>query len=334
MNSLISIIVPVYNVEEYLDECVQSLVNQTYTNIEIILVDDGSPDRCPDMCDEWANRDNRIRVIHKVNGGLSSARNVGIENATGDYLSFVDSDDFFDKMMYEKLYEGTTRSPNIGISAIKFYKYEDGVVSIYNPNWDTKKDILVKAEDFGILTLKQEICHAATNKLYKRSLLENVHFRLGRLNEDVLFMHDLSRNVRKHNCDMWDLSYYAYYYRMRPGSIGHSSTPLYIAVIDNMKEIMEEATDIVYKTISQKMYYKSIYEFCAHLLTDQSPNGTILRKKYFKKYRYLLSSIKLSDLIEEKDNYVRFSISFYLIKYVPCIYMFFFLIRNFITSRK
>ena len=79
MNSLISIIVPVYNVEEYLDECVQSLVNQTYTNIEIILVDDGSPDRCPDMCDEWANRDNRIRVIHKVNGGLSSARNVGIE---------------------------------------------------------------------------------------------------------------------------------------------------------------------------------------------------------------------------------------------------------------
>ena len=333
MNSLISIIVPVYSVEEYLDECVQSLVNQTYTNIEIILVDDGSPDRCPDMCDEWAKKDSRIQVIHKKNGGLSSARNAGLDVAIGNYISFVDSDDFFDERMYEKLYEGITRSPNIGISAIKFYKYEDGKVSIYNSNWDKKKDILVKAEEFGILTLKQEICHAATNKLYKRSLLENVRFRLGRLNEDVLFMHDLSRSVRKYNYDMWDLSYYAYYYRMRPGSIGHSSTPLNIAIIDNMKEIMEESTDIVYKTISKRMYYKSIYEFCVCLLIDQTSNGAILRKKYLKEYRHLLFSIKLSDLIEEKDNPVRFSISFYFIKYVPCIYMLFSLIRNNLSKR-
>ena len=90
--SLVSVIVPVYKVEGYLDECIQSIISQTYTNLEIILVDDGSPDRCPKMCDEWAEKDSRIKVIHKVNGGLSSARNVGLDEASGDYISFVDSD--------------------------------------------------------------------------------------------------------------------------------------------------------------------------------------------------------------------------------------------------
>ncbi|MCH5320896.1 MAG: glycosyltransferase, partial [Eubacterium sp.] len=95
MNSQkVSIIVPVYNVEKYLNRCVESIVKQTYTNLEIILVDDGSPDNCPAMCDAWAERDSRIKVIHKENGGVSSARNIGIDNADGDYISFVDSDDY------------------------------------------------------------------------------------------------------------------------------------------------------------------------------------------------------------------------------------------------
>ena len=91
--SLISVIVPVYKVENFLDRCVESIVGQTYENLEIILVDDGSPDNCPAMCDEWAEKDSRIRVIHKENGGLCSARNAGMDIAAGDYLGFVDSDD-------------------------------------------------------------------------------------------------------------------------------------------------------------------------------------------------------------------------------------------------
>ena len=97
--TIISVIVPVYKVEEYLDECVRSIIEQTYQNLEIILVDDGSPDSCPKKCDKWAEKDRRIRVIHKSNGGLSSARNAGIDIASGDYLSFVDSDDFIEKDM-------------------------------------------------------------------------------------------------------------------------------------------------------------------------------------------------------------------------------------------
>ena len=102
-NPKISVIVPVYKVEKYLDRCVESIVNQTYKNLEIILVDDGSPDNCPVMCDEWAEKDERIRVIHKENGGLADARNAGMNIATGDYIGFVDSDDWIEPNMYEVL---------------------------------------------------------------------------------------------------------------------------------------------------------------------------------------------------------------------------------------
>ena len=99
---LVSVIVPVYGVERYLDACVEGLVGQTYRNLEILLVDDGSPDRCPAMCDAWTARDERIRVIHKANGGLSDARNVGLAKATGDYIYFVDSDDMVERNLIER----------------------------------------------------------------------------------------------------------------------------------------------------------------------------------------------------------------------------------------
>lgn len=105
----ISVIVPVYKVEKYLDRCVESIVNQTYKNLEIILVDDGSPDNCPAMCDAWIEKDERIRVIHKENGGVSSARNKGIDAATGDYIGFVDSDDWIEPDMYEYLLSNATK---------------------------------------------------------------------------------------------------------------------------------------------------------------------------------------------------------------------------------
>lgn len=97
MEELISVIVPIYKVEDYLDRCIQSLVNQTYKNLEIILVDDGSPDDCPRICDEWGKKDQRIKVIHKENGGLSDARNAGMKVMTGAYVSYIDSDDWIEE---------------------------------------------------------------------------------------------------------------------------------------------------------------------------------------------------------------------------------------------
>lgn len=106
----VSIIVPIYNVEKYLDRCIQSLINQTLKEIEIVLVDDGSPDNCPQMCDEYAKKDSRIKVIHKKNAGLGYARNSGMEIAIGEYIAFVDSDDFVDEKMYEVLYESAKQN--------------------------------------------------------------------------------------------------------------------------------------------------------------------------------------------------------------------------------
>lgn len=103
MNDLISVVIPVYNVEKYLDKCIETVSKQTYTNLEIILVDDGSNDLSPEICEAWKNKDKRIIVIHKENGGLSSARNVGIDLAKGKYITFVDSDDYIDLKMIETL---------------------------------------------------------------------------------------------------------------------------------------------------------------------------------------------------------------------------------------
>ena len=146
----VSVIVPVYKVEKYLDKCMESIVNQTYKNIEIILVDDGSPDECPKMCDEWAKKDDRIRVIHKENGGLSDARNVGMDMSTGEYIGFVDSDDIISIEMYKTLVELLEQSDS-DMSACQESRFEDkgspvftidNKVTIVDDNSEALRDII------------------------------------------------------------------------------------------------------------------------------------------------------------------------------------------------
>ena len=122
--SKVSIVVPIYNVEKYLKQCIESIINQTLQDIEIILVDDGSPDNCPQICDEYAKKDSRIKVVHKKNGGLSSARNAGIEVATGDFIGFVDSDDYIELDMYEKMYN-IAKENHVDFVVSDYYKVSD-----------------------------------------------------------------------------------------------------------------------------------------------------------------------------------------------------------------
>ena len=184
---LISVIVPVYNVEKYLDACVESIVNQTYKELEIILVDDGSPDRCPEMCDAWAKKDSRIKVIHKENGGLSDARNCGMKVAAGDYIGFVDSDDLIHPQMFEKLFDAMSKT-NADIAqckSIKFYdlsdvKFQqiDNIINISTfDSYGAVNDLL---RGFKIDT-------TCWNKLYKSSIALKVDFEVGKINEDVLW---------------------------------------------------------------------------------------------------------------------------------------------------
>lgn len=145
MRPLVSIVVPIYNVEKYLDRCIKSLTQQTLKDIEIILVDDESPDKCPQLCDEYASLDSRIKVIHKKNGGLGLARNSGMQVATGEYITFVDSDDFVALETYEKLYT-IAKSKDLDICYFRFCRYyETGTIKPMN-DWNKEEYFLTKVD--------------------------------------------------------------------------------------------------------------------------------------------------------------------------------------------
>ncbi|WP_206425633.1 glycosyltransferase family 2 protein [Romboutsia sp. Marseille-P6047] len=156
----VSVIIPIYNVEKYLNRCIDSVINQSLKDIEIILVNDGSPDNCPKICDEYANKDSRIKVIHKSNGGLSSARNAGMKIATGDYIGFVDSDDYIEINMYEQMYKVAYEN-NVDFVMSDYYK-------VYN---DSKKEVTLDID--SSLYLKEDIY----NKIYPSLIMkENIDY--------------------------------------------------------------------------------------------------------------------------------------------------------------
>lgn len=187
---LISVIVPIYNVEQYLPRCIDSIINQTYKNLEIILVDDESPDNCGKICDEYKAKDARIRVIHQKNRGLSGARNAGIDIATGEFLGFVDSDDYIEPTMYETLYHDIKKF-EAGLSICsRYYEFEDGKrVERYKLDKDIKvytgKDAIVEMNNYSSFDM------SAWDKLYKRELFAEIRFPEGKLSEDFFIMHRL-----------------------------------------------------------------------------------------------------------------------------------------------
>lgn len=182
MDKLISIIVPVYKVEKYLEKCIDSIINQTYKNIEIILVDDGSPDNCGKICDEYSKKDERIKVIHKENGGLSAARNDGFNISKGEYITFVDSDDYISHSFCEKMLSAIIdNDAEIAISDVNKFVETEGVkeeaiipeLKVYGPE-ETIYNLINVAGQYD----------SAWGKLYARSIIEGIEFPVGRIYED------------------------------------------------------------------------------------------------------------------------------------------------------
>lgn len=247
-NDLISVIVPVYNVEKYLENCVDSIIKQTYKNIEIILVDDGSSDNSGNLCDNFMENDSRIKVYHKKNGGLSDARNYGIKKANGSYITFIDSDDTIDNDYIEYLF-----------SLIEKY-HVDLSICTYSVITDDKKisyideDIEVKLDK--ITALKELLCEnkfsvSACAKIYKKELFYNIEFPKGKLCEDNGTTYKL---IEK--CDYvayGSKSKYNYYKRsnsIMTSSFNERKFDL-IDLVDNMKDELEikypELHDVILK---------------------------------------------------------------------------------------
>lgn len=210
---LISVIVPIYKVERYLDRCVQSIVDQSYKHLEIILVDDGSPDHCPSMCDAWAARDSRIKVIHKENGGLSDARNAGMAIAGGEYIGFIDSDDYIAPAMYQLLLERLqVDGSDISACGVDMV-YEDGSAH----QRLTPEDSCVLSAEAAVEAVVREswLKQPVWYKLYKAELVRDIRFPVGKYHEDIFWTWQAVARAQK--VSIFDTP--CYYYVQRSGSI-------------------------------------------------------------------------------------------------------------------
>lgn len=194
-NYKVSVIVPVYNVEPYLERCILSLQEQTYKNIEIILVDDGSQDSCGEICDKYAVEDSRIIVIHKKNGGLSDARNVGIEKAGGQYLCFVDSDDFVHATFIQILLESCLKY-ECKISKCNIFSTSTDE-NIYSKKYKSIKEKIYTAESYLQCINRVNGGFSVCNKLFSRELFEDIRFPVGKLHEDVAVIYKLVAYAEK-----------------------------------------------------------------------------------------------------------------------------------------
>ena len=219
----LSIIVPIYKVEKYLDECIQSILHQTFTDLELILVDDGSPDACPQMCDAIAEQDSRVRVIHQKNGGLSAARNTGIEAARGNWLGFVDSDDFVAPDFYEKLYNAAVNADaDCAVCSVQLI-HEDGSRMDTPPQWKVYGGGYTGEDILKTITWQNNAPYlVAWNKLYRREVFRTLRYPVGRINEDGFVFAELFDTIKKVACVEQPL----YFYRRRTGSIMQSKCTL------------------------------------------------------------------------------------------------------------
>lgn len=253
---LITVIVPVYNAEQYLDRCVQSIVDQTYSNLEIILVDDGSPDKCGLMCDAWAKKDSRIKVIHKRNGGGGEARNMALDIAQGDFIAFVDSDDYISPYMLTHLYG--QMSPDIDIAECNFTSvYNDGETFGYPEPFEYR---VYSSQDAMSCHIADKIFRQVIwNKLYRRRVIADIRFPVGTGIDDEFWTYRVLANATK----LVHSSYCAYAYRQQPDSVMHlgfgptrlQALEAKCQRVDFLKEYFPELVKIA----NVNLWYTSLY---------------------------------------------------------------------------
>ena len=235
---LISVIVPIYKVEAYLRPCVESILAQTYENLEVILVDDGSPDGCPAICDEFAARDGRVRVIHKPNGGLSDARNAGLDVARGEWIGFVDSDDTVDPDMFATLLETALRE-DAQVAVCNFYEFDDATGEVWWARGVKAAQTLDSRAALVLLMHDDELQNYAWNKLFARELWSGVRFPVGQKYEDVNTTYKLVERARR----VALIPLALYNYRVRQTGIVGSRT--FDGELDCVRANMQRCEDVL-----------------------------------------------------------------------------------------
>ena len=313
--SEISIIVPVYNVEKYLENCIESILNQTFKDFELILVDDGSTDNSGKICDIYEKKDSRIKVIHKNNGGLSSARNAGLDIACGKYVGFIDSDDSIHPRMYEILYD-LIKKYESDISCCNYKKIYD----IFKDEYENVNSLEV-IEMSNIEAIKnlydKEIgvkLVIACNKLYRKNLFDNIRYKVGRVHEDEFMAHRILYNCKKITYVDNEL----YYYLQREGSI--MSQISYKRKVDTLlskSDRMRFCNKVGLTSMSDnicKTYEFEFFNLYKQLLNEDSENAEFLKEI---RRDFILN---LYILLRQKDIHIKEKISCLIFAVSPKVY--------------
>ena len=308
---MVSIIVPVYQVEPYLKKCINSLIAQTYTDLEIILVDDGSPDGCPAICDECAKVDSRIKVIHKANGGLSDARNVGMDAASGEYLMFVDSDDWMEDSAVETLL-GISLRRNAQLVIGGTRRVEDETLRVLRADSDDSSET-VMSNTQAMAHFFEKGC-AAWGRLYRREIHDGVKFPVGEINEDeaiVLTLLERCQTAVKTDRVIYN-------YRYRPESITTSTftekkLAWYRHCADNLEWIKSHHPELE-PLAAKRLCGSVLWSMTEIALTDKYKTEWVDELKAFLRENY--SFLRTAIMDDAKESF-----RLWILRYLPfCIY--------------
>lgn len=316
MEDLISVVVPIYKVEKYLTKCVDSICSQTYKNLEIILVDDGSPDSCGDICEQYGKRDERIQVIHKENGGLSDARNAGLEAASGSYIIFIDSDDYIHAAMIETLYTlARNKKADIAVCGLKLIFDEE--------KGDVQADI-TKAQTVTIASEEERLQYffgktqmiftVAWNKLYKRELFQDIRYPKGKLHEDEFTTYKLMDKAERIAYTDAEL----YFYVQRKDSI--------MGIGFNMKrlsrlEAYEERMNYYLKRGNMAFYAQVLFYYRLFMLQymDNIANTQEADMLILKPFKQIYD-MQVKNNLKKCPFTLKEKMSYYLFCYLPGVY--------------
>ncbi|MEH7106943.1 glycosyltransferase family 2 protein [Bacillus sp. JJ1764] len=250
MNETVSVVVPIYKVENYLSRCIESIVKQTYKNLEIILVNDGSPDNCGMMAEQYAKEDSRIKVLHKENGGLSDARNYGMSHVTGDFTIFVDSDDWLDEKLIERLMAIGNKFQADVVQAAFYYAYDDYLLFDSKLYPKEKHPIIYHNKELmKQLVMNERVKNFAWGKLYKTKLIKDIPFKKGVLFEDVFWAHLIMQQVNTFVLMNEPL----YYYYQREDSIVANYSSRNLDIIKGLLE-RHDFIENHYRDLSDQSY--------------------------------------------------------------------------------
>jgi glycosyltransferase involved in cell wall biosynthesis len=282
IQGLISVIVPVYNVKNYLDRCIESILSQTYKKIEVLLIDDGSKDGSGEICDEWQTRDSRIQVFHKKNGGASSARNMGLEKCAGQWIGFVDSDDYISKDMYESMIKEMEEDTDIICS---------GTATIYPARMKTKSDlydfsprkvVFTNMQAMEELLLIRYLSFSPCDKLFRREIFLNIRFPEKKECEDLPALYDAVKNSR----NVVNIGKIKYFYCYRENSMSRRSFQLkrlsYVLFArDILKDIIENYPNL--KKEAEAMYIRNAFVVIQEIRASKNRKNYMHIEKRLKK---------------------------------------------------